>query len=61
MTYQLELSGYGVEIVVGTISKETFNYFLSNNIDMQDFINGNVEIPKELKPFEHTFTLIIDQ
>ena len=53
MTYQLELSGYGVEIVVGTISKETFNYFLSNNIDMQDFINGNVEIPKELKPFDN--------
>ena len=53
MTYQLELSGYGVEIVVGTISKKTFNYFLSNNIDMQDFINGNVEIPKELKPFDN--------
>ena len=53
MTYQIELSGYGMEIVVGTISKDSYNYFLSNNIDIHNFIYSSIDVPKEVKPFNN--------
>ena len=53
MTYQIELSGYGMEIVVGTINRDSFNYFLSNNIDIHNFIYSSIDIPKEVKPFNN--------
>ena len=49
MTYQ-PISGYG-KGVVGTISKKTFNYFLSNNIN-DDFING-IGDTKKIEPFDN--------
>ena len=51
MTYQLVLSGHGMEIVTGSISKETYNYFKSNQISIEDFVSGAVTVPEHLKPF----------
>tara|TARA_Y100000996_G_C22512973_1_gene639202 strand:+ start:161 stop:316 length:156 start_codon:yes stop_codon:yes gene_type:complete len=45
MTYQLVLSGHGMEIVTGSISKETYNYFKSNQISIEDFVSGSVTVP----------------
>ena len=39
MTYQLVLSGHGMEIVTGSISKE-------------DFVSGSVTFPEHLMPFK---------
>jgi len=50
--HQLELIGTGMELVTGNISKETFNYFKSNEISIEDFISGSVTIPKHLLPFK---------
>ena len=52
MTYQLVLSGHGMEIVTGSISKETYNYFKSNQISIEDFVSGSVAVPKHLMPFK---------
>ena len=52
MTYQLVLSGHGMEIVTGSISKETYNYFKSNQISIEDFVSGSVTVPQHLMPFK---------
>ena len=52
MTYQLVLSGHGMEIVTGSISKETYNYFKSNQISIEDFVSGSVTVPEHLMPFK---------
>jgi len=52
MTYQLVLSGHGMEIVTGSISKETYNYFKSNQISIEDFVSGSVTVPQHLMPLK---------
>lgn len=53
MKYSLELIGTGLEIVVGKISNDTYNYFAKNNLSIQNYINGLVQIPKKYQPFEN--------
>ena len=53
MKYSLELIGIGLEIVVGKISNDTYNYFAKNNLSIQNYINGLVQIPKKYQPFEN--------
>jgi len=39
-TYRVMLSGYGGEIVLGSVPKETYRYFRDNNIDVEEYANG---------------------
>jgi len=53
-TYKLSTWGYGSETVIGTVSKETYEYFEENEIDIDDYANDwddVIVVPEELKPF----------
>ncbi len=53
--YKVELSGYGAEIVIGSVSEESAQYFINNEIDIEEYSSGLteiVEVPEELQPFE---------
>lgn len=50
--FNVEVYGYGAEIVMGTSSKKTYQYFKKNNISLDDFNNGDSEdVPEDLQPF----------
>ncbi len=55
-TYTIELSGYGGEVVIGAVSKETYEFFKENEIHVehlaQDFDN-NINIPASHRIFSH--------
>ena len=36
-TYTLMLSGYGGEIVLGSVPREQYQYFVDNKIDIEQF------------------------
>lgn len=53
-TYKLSTWGYGSETVIGNVSKETFEYFIDNDIDIDDYANDwddVIIVPEQLKPF----------
>lgn len=52
MKYSIELIGTGLEIVVGKISTQNYNYFINNKLNIQNYINALVQIPKKYQPFE---------
>ena len=52
--YTFEITGYGGEYVIGNISKQAYDYFTQNNIDIEEYISdwdGELNIPEECKPF----------
>ena len=56
-TYRVMLSGYGGEIVLGSVPRSIYNYFKENDIDLEeyawdsDYAEEN-EIPEDMQPFE---------
>jgi hypothetical protein len=53
-TYTLMLSGYGGEIVLGSVPREQYQYFVDNKIDIEEFAwnDDHDEVPEEMRPFE---------
>jgi len=56
-TYTVNMWGYGGEYVMGTVSREIYNYFRSRRLDVTDFAwNSDYaeenNIPEEMWPFE---------
>ena len=54
-TYTLMLSGYGGEIVLGSVPRKQYEYFRDNNIDIEEFAgdwDNESEVPEEMQPFE---------
>ena len=52
LDYTIEIIGSGLEIVVGKIKPKIFEYFSSNKINIKDYINETVEVPKKFRPFD---------
>lgn len=59
MKYRIELGGRGGEIVIGTIKRETYDYFEENEIDIEEYAgdwgyleDNDIEIPEDVRPFE---------
>ena len=53
-TYKVMLSGYGGEIVLGSIPREQYKYFIDNDIDLEEFANdwdNEMEVPEDMQPF----------
>ena len=49
-TYRIDISGYGGEIVLGTVDNKTFEYFKKHNIDVEEYIgdwDNELDIPDE--------------
>lgn len=55
-TYRVSLTGYGGEIVIGSVARETYEYFRDNEIDVEEYAGGgwdweededHPEIPEE--------------
>jgi len=53
-TYRVSLTGYGGEIVLGSVPRETYEYFRDNEIDVEEYVNswdweedGNEPVPEE--------------
>lgn len=50
--YKIEVSGRGGEIVVGSVSREAYEYLADNDIDINDFIDdeyNDLEVPEEYR------------
>jgi hypothetical protein len=50
-TYTIKLTGYGGEIVMGTVNRKAYNYCQEHDICLDEYIWGNLEIPDEFQPF----------
>lgn len=53
-TYTVELWGYGGEIAIGTVKREIYDYFIENEIEIDEVANdwdNEAGIPDELMPF----------
>lgn len=53
-TYTLMLSGYGGEIVLGSVPREQYQYFRDNEIDIEEYAwdcDNEQEVPEEMQPF----------
>lgn len=49
-TYSISIYGYGGEAVMGTVNRETYEYFKENDIDVEEHVNdydNELEIPDE--------------
>ena len=54
-TYRIELWGYGSETVLGTVSREIYDYFEENKIDIAEYATDDdnpFEVPTNMMPFE---------
>ena len=54
-TYRVMLSGYGGEIVLGSVPREQYEYFRDNEIDIEEYAwdsDNEQEVPEEMQPFE---------
>jgi len=56
-TYKVSMWGYGGEVVMGTISREIYDYFKANKLSVSDFAwdydyAEAKEIPEDMWPFE---------
>lgn len=55
VTYRAEIWGWGGEIAIGTVSREIYDHFQDNDIDISDYASdwdNEAEVPEELQPFE---------
>lgn len=53
-TYRVMLSGYGGEIVLGSVPREQYEYFRDNEIDIEEYAwdsDNEQEVPEEMQPF----------
>jgi hypothetical protein len=53
-TYRIELWGYGSESVLGTVSREIYDYFEENDIDLEEYATDDentFEVPEDMMPF----------
>ena len=53
-TYRVMLSGYGGEIVLGSVHREQYEYFRDNEIDIEEYAwdcDNEQEVPEEMQPF----------
>ena len=53
-TYRLMLSGYGGEIVLGSVPREQYQYFRDNEIDIEEYAwdcDNEQSVPEEMQPF----------
>jgi hypothetical protein len=49
-TVKVELSGYGGEVVMGTVDRKIYDYFVENEIDVEEHVcdwNNELEVPEE--------------
>ena len=51
-TYTITISGYGGETFAGKVNRKAYDYFKDHKIDLNDYINEEVEVPEEFQPFE---------
>jgi hypothetical protein len=54
MRVEIALSGYGGEIVLGTVDKNIFDYFQEHDIDISEFSNdwdNDLDVPENMRPF----------
>jgi hypothetical protein len=42
-TYKVRFHGYGVEVIVGSCSEKMFNHFKENDLDVTDYMCGNMD------------------
>ena len=57
VTYTVDLWGWGGELVIGTVKPEVYNYFVKNDLDIEEYAHNydyadENEIPDEMRPFE---------
>ena len=55
MKYRIEISGYGGEVVLGTVKREIYDYFVENDVDVEEYAgdwDNEQEVPEEFQPFE---------
>lgn len=57
--YNIVMSGYGGEIVLGSIDRKIYNYFKENDIDIEEYAwdysyieDNELDIPEDMQPFE---------
>lgn len=54
-TYTIRCSGYGGEIVLGTVEREAYNYFIENDVSLDEYATAWHEeecgVPDEHRPF----------
>lgn len=53
-TYRVMLSGYGGEIVLGSVPREQYQYFRDNEIDIEEYAwdcDNEQSVPEEMQPF----------
>lgn len=54
-TYKIQLWGYGGEYVMGTVSREIYDYFRKHRLSVPDYAWGGDEfddVPEDMRPFE---------
>lgn len=52
--YTLTLYGYGGEAVLGTVDKKAYDYFVENDIDLEEYAHdwdNELAVPEESQPF----------
>jgi hypothetical protein len=50
ITVKVEMSGYGGEVVMGTVDRKIYDYFVDNDIDVEEHVSdwdNELEIPEE--------------
>lgn len=50
ITVKVEMSGYGGEVVMGTVDRKIYDYFVENDIDVEEHVSdwdNELEIPEE--------------
>ena len=53
-TYRIEMVSYGGEVYAGRISREIYEYFKANNIDLTEYSydwDNGLEVPENMQPF----------
>jgi hypothetical protein len=53
-TYRIEMTGYGGEVVIGNVNEEAYEYFVENEIDLDEFAydwENEMEVPEDKMPF----------
>jgi len=52
--YRLEMAGYGGEVVIGTVKPEAYEYFVENDLDLDEYAydwENEMEVPEDKQPF----------
>jgi hypothetical protein len=53
-TYKIYMYGYGGEVYIGTVDRKVYDYFVDNNLDIEEYANdwdGELGVPEEFQPF----------